>query len=57
MVGNPRNLFVQDVDVKTGSVTVRIAGELAQKLSDYADKSFTAYTGSDETVVFATSLV
>ncbi len=57
MVGNPRNLFIQDVDVETGSVTVRIAGELAQKLSDYADKSLTAYTGSDETVVFATSLV
>jgi phosphopantetheine--protein transferase-like protein len=57
MVGNPRNLVVQDVDVETSSVTVRIAGELAQKLSDYADKSLTAYTGSDETVVFATSLV
>ena len=57
MVGNPRNLFIEDVDVETGSVTVRIAGELAQKLSGYADKSLIAYTGCDETLVFATSLV
>jgi phosphopantetheine--protein transferase-like protein len=57
MVGNPRNLLIQDVDVETGSVTVRIAGELAQKLSDYADKSLIAYTGCDEALVFATSLV
>jgi phosphopantetheine--protein transferase-like protein len=57
MVGNPRNLFIQDVDVETGSVTVSIAGELAQKLNNSADKSLTAHTGCDETVVFATSLV
>jgi hypothetical protein len=57
MVGNPRNLFIQDVDVETGSVIVRIAGELAQKLGDYADKSLIAYTGCDGALVFATSFV
>jgi phosphopantetheine--protein transferase-like protein len=57
MIGNPRNLFIQDVDVKTGTITGRIAGELAQKLGNYVDKPLIAHTGCDDTMVFASSFV
>lgn len=56
-MGNPRNLVVEDVDLERGRVNFRVAGELARKLSDYADRSLTAYTGCDGALVFATSFV
>lgn len=57
MMGNPLNIVVQDVDVGTGRVNLKIAGQLARKLTDYVDGAFTAYTGCDENLVFAISLV
>jgi phosphopantetheine--protein transferase-like protein len=57
IMGNPHNLVIQDVDVETGTVNLNIDGQLARELRNYANTSLTAYTGCDETVVFATSLV
>ncbi len=56
-MGNSRNLVVEDVDVESGQVSLRVAGQLARKLSDYADRSLTAYTGCDGVLVCATSFV
>jgi phosphopantetheine--protein transferase-like protein len=56
-MGNPRNLVVEEVDLESGQVNLRVTGQLARELRDYADKSLTAYTGCDETVAFATVLV
>jgi acyl transferase domain-containing protein/phosphopantetheinyl transferase len=57
MMGNPHNLVVTDLSMETGRVDLKIAGRLAQELPDDVDKFFTAYTGCDETLVFAISFV
>jgi len=57
MMGNPYSLVIEDVDVETGRVNLNIAGQLARELHNYANKSLKAYTGRDETLVFATSLI
>jgi len=57
MMGNPLNLVVTDLCMETGRVNLKIAGRLTQEFPDDMDKSFTAYTGCDETLVFAISLV
>jgi phosphopantetheinyl transferase len=57
MAGHPFNLMVQQIDMETGRVTLALAGELARQFPASAYRLFTAYTGCEDALVFATSLV
>jgi phosphopantetheine--protein transferase-like protein len=57
MMGSPFNLAIQNVTVETGEVSLNITGQLAKEFPSYANMSLTAFTGCDETIVFATSVV
>jgi phosphopantetheine--protein transferase-like protein len=57
MAGCPLNLVVKDLEIETGRLAVGLAGKLAHQLSTYAGRHFTAYTGCEGSLVFASSLV
>jgi phosphopantetheinyl transferase len=57
MVGGPLNLVVQEVEMESGKVGVRIVGELARQLPEYDGMLLTAYSGRENELIFASSLV
>ena len=57
MAGGPWNLAVQERELETGQVNMKLAGQLARQMPEFADRLLTAYTGCEDDLVFATSLV
>jgi malonyl CoA-acyl carrier protein transacylase/phosphopantetheinyl transferase len=57
MMGSSFNLVINHVDFETGRIDLDVAGEMATELPDCADKPLAAYTGCDEHLVFATSII
>ena len=57
LMGSPFNIVVQAIAFESGRTTLRIEGQLARELCNFANQFFTAYTGRDETLVFGTVFV
>ena len=57
MQGSPLNLVVQTLEAETGRVEVGLTGELSRKRPELAGTIFHAYTESESSLVFATSLI
>jgi phosphopantetheinyl transferase len=57
MAGSPLNLVVKDLEPKTGEVRLTLAGELARQLPAYGGMLLTAFTGREDKLLFASSLV
>jgi phosphopantetheine--protein transferase-like protein len=55
--GSPLNFVVQTLEAETGRVNVRLTGELSRKRPELAETIFHAFTGSELSLVFATSLI
>jgi phosphopantetheine--protein transferase-like protein len=55
MLGGPLSLAVQELETRTGRVAVTLDGKLARELPAHADKLFTAYTGREDGLAFATA--
>lgn len=56
MAGSPLFLQVQDVEPETGKVIIQLAGELLQQLPSHQNKLFTAWSGREDEMVFASAL-
>ena len=57
MMGSSFNLVISNVDFETGRINLTIAGQLAAELPGQTGRTFAAYTGCDEHLVFATSTI
>jgi len=57
MVGGPRSFVTQRLEPSTGKVTLGVGGELVRRLPEQKDKAFSVYTGCEDGLVYATSVL
>ena len=57
MAGTPLNLVIQELERETGKVNVMVARELTRQLPAYAGILLPAFTGRDDKLIFASSMV
>ena len=56
MVGGPRGLVVEQLDAASGSVQVRLSGEMALRLPGVEGRSLLVHTAREQGLIVATSL-
>ena len=56
LVGGPRGLVVEQLDPESGSVQLRLSGEMAQRLPSVDGRTLVAHTARERDLVVATSV-
>jgi len=56
LVGGPRGLVVEQLDPASGSVQLRLSGEMAERLPTVDGRTLVAHTARERDLVVATSV-
>lgn len=57
MIRRPKNLKIQEVELEYGEIRLKIGKKLLDEFPDLPRNTFTAYTGCDNNLIFATAVV